>query len=352
MGFLRRLVDWISGRGRLEEPPEEPIFWTLSAVYLARAYYVAAELGIADLLESGPRSCADLAAATGTHERSLFRVLRTLAGFGVFAMDDQGNFRLTPRADLLRSDAPGSVRYWTMVVGHPALWQGLALALESVKTGKTGFELAHGKPYYQYCREHPEYAETFIRGMSAWSDWQACEVVKAHDFGRYGKVVDVGGGNGSLIMEILQRNPNTRGVLIDQPRTVEHARPRVEARALDHRCELVGGSILEAVPEGGDAYVIKHVLHDWDDDGARRILRACHRAMPPHARLLVVEAVLDPANSTDRLAKMLDIEHLLVMGAVRTRDAFEALFRETGFRWVAAHRTSIPDGTIIEAEKA
>ncbi|MCR4415144.1 MAG: acetylserotonin O-methyltransferase [Thermoguttaceae bacterium] len=351
MGILRRLFAWIVGRARPDEPPEEPIFWTLSAVYLARAYYVAAELGIADLLESGPRSCAELAAATGAHERSLFRVLRTLAGFGVFAMDEEGKFRLTPRAELLRSDAPGSVRYWTMVVGHPALWQGLALALDAVKTGKTGFELAHGMPYYEYCRQHPEYAETFIRGMSAWSDWQAHVIVRAYDFGRYGKVVDVGGGNGSLMMAILEQNPAVHGVLVDQPGTIAHARPRIEARSLDRRCELVPGNILDAVPEGGDAYVIKHVLHDWDDDGACRILRACHRAMPPHARLVIVEGVLDPANSKDRLAKMLDIEHLLVMGAVRTRDEFEALFRQTGFCWLAAHRTSIPDGTIIEAVK-
>ncbi len=352
MGLLRKLWQRLTGRYLPAELPGEPIYWTLARVYLARAYYLAAELGLADHLDDGPRTAAELAEATRTDPRFLFRLLRALAAFGVVLEDEQGRFHLGPSGRALATHVSGSVRHWTRLVGHAPWWQGLALALEAVRQGKPGFELAHGQPFYTYLAEHPEYAETFVRGMSGWSDWHAPQLVQAYDFSRFGTIADIGGGNGSLLLEILQRYPQVRGILVDQPRTLEQARVRFEARGLDRRCRLVPADIRQTLPEGADAYVLKHVLRDWDDAQAARILRACHRAMPPEGRLLVIDALVDPANGRDRLLKLIDLEQMFILpGALRTQKEMEALLAEAGFRCVAIRRTSIADAAILEAAK-
>lgn len=353
MGLFRLLWQRLKGRRIADELPEEPIFWTLQRVYLARAYYLAAELGLADLLEDGPRRVAELAEATHTNPRFLYRLLRALAAFHVVAEDAEGRFRLGPSGQALASHAFGSVRHWTMLVGHRAWHQGLALALEAMRQGMPGFELAHGQPFYAYLRGNPDYARTFVRGMSTWSDWHAPQLVRAYDFSRFGTIADVGGGNGSLLIEILRRYPKVRGVLVDQPETIEEARPRFQARGLDRRCNLVGADIREAVPEGAEAYVLKHVLRDWDDRQAVQILKACHRAMPDHGRLLVIDALVDPANGKDRLLKLIDLEQMFILpGGLRTQKEFEALLDQAGFCWVDARPTAIPDAAIIEAAKS
>ena len=352
MGIFRRLWQRLKGRRVAGDLPEEPVFWTLARVYLARAYYVAAELGIADLLEECPRGVDELAEATRTDPRFLYRLLRALAAFNVLAEDDQGCFRLGPSGQALVTHAPGSVRHWTMLVGHRAWQQGLALALEAMGQGKPGFELAHGRPFYAYLREHGDYARTFVRGMSAWSDWHAPQLVRACDFSRFATIADIGGGNGSLLIEILQRCPQVRGILVDQPETIAQARPRFEARGLDRRCTLVSADILQAVPEGADAYVLKHVLRDWADPQAVQILKACHRAMPAHGRLLVIDALLDPANGTDRLVKLIDLEQMFILpGGLRTQKELEGLLDQAGFRRIDVRRTSIADAAILEAVK-
>lgn len=340
--------------GRLCPPPRyEPLFMTLETVYLARAYYAVAELGIADLLRDGPKTCGELAAATGSHERTLFRILRALAGFGVFADDGQGRFSLTPRAWPLLNDAPGLERHWTMLVGSDVFWQSTGRVLEMLKTGQSGIELAFGKSFYEICRDRPELHETFRKGMSGWTDWQCREIVNAYDFSGFGRVVDVGGGSGSLIMEILHRHPRACGVLYDQPVTAERARERLAKAGLADRCEAVGGSFLESVPAGADVYVLKHVLRDWNDADVGKILRHCHAAMPPRAKLLVIDAVLDPGNGTDRLVKLLDVEQMFVTnGGLRTQAEFDRLLAESGFRSRSLHRTAIADTAILEAGKA
>ncbi len=352
MGVFGRLWQRLTGRRQPHEPPEEPVFWTLGRVYLARAYYLAAELGLADLLESGPRGVAELADATQTDPRFLLRLLRALAAFNVLAEDDQGRFHLTPAGQALATHSFSSVRHWAMLVGHRAWFQGLTLALETMRQGKPGFELAHGQPFYAYLDEHPEYAETFRRGMSTWSDWHAPQLVKAYDFARFGTIADIGGGNGSLLIEILQRFPQVRGILVDQPQTIDRARLRFEARGLDRRCRLVPADIRHALPEGADAYVLKHVLRDWDDPQAVQILQACHRAIPPHGRLVIIDALVDPASGKDRLVKLIDLEQMFILpGRLRTQEELAALLEQAGFRWLGARRTSIVDAAIIEAAK-
>jgi hypothetical protein len=348
MGILRRLIDCLPYvlRG---EPVAPALFGATEAVYLARACYVAAELGIADLVENQPQTAAELAARTGCDELALFRVLRTLAAFDVFAQDAQGRFRLTCRGAPLASDRPDSQRHWTIFRGHRASCEAAARFLDAVKTGKNAFEIAHGKPFFDYCRDDPYLNEIFIKGMSGWTDWQAREVVRYYDFRGFGRVIDVGGGRGSLLFEVLKHHPTTWGVLYDLPGTVAEALPRIAAWGLEHRCEARGGNFLQEVPRGGQAYLLKHVLRDWDDNHARRILQNVRAVLPRDGRLLVIDATLDPRNGRDRLNKLMDLGQMtFVCGRMRTQKELEALLGETGFRVLSVRRTSICDTTILE----
>jgi hypothetical protein len=348
---IERLLAWFSFRS-WQDPWYQPPIWMLESVYLARAYYIAAELGIADLLQQQPRTCAELALATGTHERSLHRVLRALASFGVFGEDKRGTFRVTRRTWPLLSSDPRSLRDWILLVGSPAHGQVIAAALDVAKSGSSGYVVAHGRPFYQYCEENPAFAANFRRAMSHWTDLHSRAVAGKCDFGRFGTILDVGGGEGRLIIEILRRNAGTRGVLYDRPQTIDSAKLRLAEANLADRCTFVAGDFLENVPGGADAYVLKHVLRDWNDDDARTILANCHRAMTAASRLIVIDAMLDPRSSHDRLGKLLDLEEMFLMGMLRTRDELQSLFDETGFRVLRVRRTNLPDVAIIEAAQA
>jgi len=349
--ILEKMRTWLANKIR---PPlsYQPLFMTLETVYLARAYYAIAELGVADLLRNGPKTCAELAAATGSHERTLFRFLRALAGFGVFADDGQGRFSLTPRGWSLLSDIRGSERYWTILVGLDTHWQACGRVLDMIRTGRSAYDLAYGKSFYSVCLDDPALHDIFRKGMNGWTEWQCREIVRHYDFGRFRRVVDVGGGLGSLVTEILLRNPRLHGTLYDQPTTAERARSRIAEAGLAERCEAVGGSFLESVPAGGDVYLLKHVLRDWGDADALKILRNCHAAMPADGTLLVIDASMDPRNGTDRLVKLMDLEQMIiVMGALRTQAEFDRLFAETGFRHWKTCRTGIVDTLILELRK-
>ncbi len=351
MGWWGRITetlsDLVQGRHRML-----PIFGTMQSVYLARVYYLAAELNLADRLRQQPMTALQLADATGTQVAMLSRVLRVLAAVKVFREDRHGVFHLRWRARPLLSDDSASLHDWLLLIGRREIWQGLAMALESLRTGKSGFELAHGANYYDYLPQHPELREAFIRSMSKWTDWQARHVVRAYDFGRFGTVVDVGGGRGSLLLEILAAHPRTRAVLFDQAETIEQARLRLASSGYADRCRMVSGSFLESVPDGGDAYVVKHVLRDWDDDRARTILCNCHRAMPPRGVLLVIEAAVDPRNGKDRLIKLLDFEGgTLLPGRLRTYAEMRQLLDQAGFRLVKIHPSGVVDSLVFEAQK-
>jgi SAM-dependent methyltransferase len=346
-GWLRRFFV------RLYNPPWfQPVCFVVESVHLTRAYYVAAELGIADLLQERPRDIAELAQITSTVPAALHRMLRTLASFGVFAENRRGEFRMTRRARVLLSEGRGSLRSWLILMGRSETWQGLARTLESVQTGIPGFELAHGIGFYDYLSKHPELRATFTNAMNGWTEWQCRELAEAYDFGRFGTVMDVGGGMGSLLERVLTTHPNLRGILFDQPETVQLARPRFEAAGLLNRCELVGGSFLTSIPAGADACILKHVVRDWDDEGARKILHHCHQALGPDGTLLIIEAVVDPRNGTDRIVKLVDLEmSSLSRGGFRTRAQLQALIEASGFRLVKIHPTGVPDSQILEMQK-
>jgi ubiquinone/menaquinone biosynthesis C-methylase UbiE len=304
----------------------------ISGFWISRAIYVAAKLGIADLVKDGPQPVAALAEATGTHAPSLYRVLRALAGVGVFVENQDGRFASTPPAATLQTDAPGSLRAFAMVeLGeeHYPAWGAL---LHSVKTGAIAFDHVFGMNVWQCYAQNPENARTFDDAMSSMTNVINAAIIAAYDFSSIGTVVDVAGGHGNLIASILKANPAMRGILLDVPHVIEGARHRIEAEGLADRCELVAGDFFESVPGGGDAYVLKWIIHDWDDERSVAILKNCRRAMAENGRLLIIEAVIPPGNEPS-FGKFMDLNMLVMTGGrERTEAEFGDLLAAAGFK--------------------
>jgi len=303
-----------------------------NAYQVSQAIHVAATLSIADLLKDGPKSSDELAEATSTHAPTLYRLLRALASVGVFAEESDGRFGMTPLAEYLRADAPGSVRTWAVQIGQPYHWSAWAHLLDSVKSGKPAFPELHGTSVWEYRAARPEESAIFDTAMTGLSARVAEAVVQSYDFSRLGILADVGGGVGALLAAILKANPRLRGILFDQTHVVAHAGPWLETAGVADRCEVVGGSFFEGVPEGADAYLLKSIIHDWDDAEAIGILRNCRAAMADTGRLLVVEPVIRPGNDPDP-AKYMDLNMLVMLGGrERTAEEFHSLLAEAGFR--------------------
>lgn len=295
----------------------------------AQALSVAATLGIADQLAGGPRSVDELAAATGTHAPSLYRLLRALASIGIFAEDGERRFSLTPLAEPLRSDAPRSVRGLVRLLGYPVLFEPWVHLLDSVRTGEPAFVSLHGMGLYAYLAQHSEDAAVFHAGMAATGRHQA--VIAAYDFGDASVVVDVGGGDGTLLAAILRAYPALRGVLFERPETAAEARERLDREGFAERSQVVGGSFFESVPDGGDLYLLSDVIHNWSDEQVIAILANCRRAMAGHGRLLVIQEVL-PAGNEPAPGKFADLNMLAVLGGrERTADEHRALLAAGGF---------------------
>ncbi len=331
-----------------EQNPSIELTRLVNGYQVSQALHVVATLGIADLLRDGPRTSDDLAAAADAHPRTLYRVLRALAAVGVFREAEGRSFSLTTMGEGLRSDARDPVGPWAAFIGRPYYWQAWAHLLHSVRTGENAFRHLHGADVWEYRAQHAEEGAIFDRAMTGLSQGVAGAVVSAYDFSRFGRVVDVGGGQGALLVAILAAHPGMRGVLLDQPHVVTRAGEVLRAAGVGNRCEVVGGSFFDAVPEGGDAYLLKAILHDWDDAASIAILKACRRAMRPEAKLLVLERVVAPANEGPD-AKFGDLNMLVAPGGQeRTGDEFAVLFAAADFRLTAV----APTGTrlsVIEA---
>jgi hypothetical protein len=301
---------------------------------VTQAIHVAAMLGIADLLGDGPRSSEALADDTASHAPSLHRVLRALASVGVLHEDDDGRFALTAIGACLRSDAPEPVGGWAAFVGRPYHWQAWGALLDGVRTGENAFRSVHGTDVWDYRASHPEEGAIFDAAMTAIMLRANRHVLAAYDFGRFATVVDVGGGGGAFLGAVLEANPGMRGVLFDQPQVVAGA-------VVGERCEVVAGSFFDAVPEGADAYLLKAVLHDWEDEDAVRILRRCRAAIVEHGAVLVVERDLGAANENAD-AKFSDLNMMVGPGGrERTGDEFAALFAAGGFALQSTTPTAI-----------
>jgi hypothetical protein len=303
----------------------------LTGAWKAQAIYVAAYLGLADLLAAGPRTSAELAEETGTHVPSVYRLLRALASIGIFREEEPGRFGLTPLGDRLRSDRPDSQRSLAIMMGeeHYRCWGDL---LQSIRTGQTAFERLYGRPCFDYLASHPRSAQLFDEAMVGVHGVETQAMIDAYDFSPFHTLVDVGGGNGSLLTAVLQRHPRLRGVLYEQPHVIERALPGLRAAGVAERCQAVGGNFFESVPPGGDAYLMRHIIHAWNDDQALTILRNCRQAMGPQARLLLVESVI-PSGNDPFFAKFLDLNMLLIPGGQeRTEAEYRALYEKAGFR--------------------
>jgi hypothetical protein len=324
-----------------ELSPRDTLLRMTNAYQVSQAIHVAATLGIADLLEDGPRSADDLAEATGMHAPTLYRVLRALASVGVFAETDN-RFGLTPLAEYLRTDAPGSLRAWAMQMGQPYVWTSWGHLLHSVRTGEPAFPELYGTTAWEYRAAHPKEDAVFNAAMTALSAGVVEAVVRSYDFSGIGVLVDVGGGEGALLAAILASNPALRGILFDQPHVVAAARALLHRAGVADRCEIVGGSFFDTVPGRADAYLLKSIVHDWDDAVAIEILRACRAAIADTGRLLVVEPIIRPGNEVDP-AKFSDLNMLVMLGGrERTADDFERLYAEAGFRLAKIIRTGSP----------
>jgi hypothetical protein len=321
----------------------------VTGCWISQALYVAAKLGIADLLQEGPQSCTRLAEATQTHVETLYRVLRALASVGVFVEDEAGRFRLTPLAEPLRTDAPGSLRAFAIMLGEPEHWRAWEGMLHSVRTGQPAFDQVFGIPLFQYFPAHPEAARIFDDAMTSRSAQENTAIIAAYDFTAAHTVVDVGGGQGSLLASILDVYPNVGGVLFDLPHVLAPARTRIEHAGQAARWVFVAGDFFAAVPAGGDLYLLKKVIHDWDDERAQQILMNCHTAMAGTGRLLLIEPVIPPGNAPS-FNKLLDLLMLVwnAGGRERTEREHQSLLASAGFRLSRVIPTSA-GVSIIEA---
>jgi O-methyltransferase domain len=324
--------------------------------YMARALALVAKLNIADQLAAGACTSEQLAKATQSDAAALRRVLRLVASIGTFEEDGEGRFRLTPIGELLRSDAGGSMRAMVLVFAGESIqdsWKELEFC---VRTGLPAFKKHDpDADAFKAISADPEAAANFDKAMATFAPQMSAAVTAAYDFSRFGTLVDVGGGNGSLLRGILSANAKLRGVLFDQPHVTERARPALQASDVGARLELASGSFFESVPSGCDAYLLKHVIHDWNDTDAGRILDVCRKAMPAHAKLLLVEGVY-PARITRspeaQGAASNDVNMLVCTGGrQRTEAEFRELLHRAGFELLRIIPTESRI-SIVEAEQA
>jgi hypothetical protein len=318
--------------------------------YISRALYVAAKLGIADLLAGGPRPAAELAEATHTHAAALRRVLRLLASVGVFAEHADGRIALTPLGDCLRTGVPGSMRAAVQLFGGGAqnAWTDLMYCVE---TGEPAFRRSGESDPFARMRENPEEAANFDAAMADFTKMVAVAVAAAYDFSAFETVVDVGGGNGTLMIGILQANPHLRGVVFDRPDVVARAEQNLAGAGLSARCSAAGGDFFAGVPSGGDAYLLKHVIHDWNDERAAAILQSCRRVMTPQAKLLIVEGIYPPRiedSLASRGAAANDVNMLVCTGGRQRSEAeFRTLFGAAAFALTRIVKTAA-NASVIE----
>ena len=322
-----------------QEPLALQMYGILNAHALVQALHVAATLRIADLLADGPQTVEELARASSSHAESLYRLLRMLAGAGVFAEEELRRFRLTPLGSTLRTGTPNSVRDWALYIAAPPVWAAWGNLLHSVRTGESAFEHVFHLPLFHYLADHPDLAMAYNDWMAKQSELQNGAVLASYDFSACQTIVDVGGGQGSTIAAILQAHPRVAGVLFDLPEVV--ARVTLED-AIAQRCDIVGGDVLTSVPAGGDTYLLKRVLMDFGGERATRALRNCRDAMGANGKVLVVEPIV-PNGNEPSVSKFLDLTMLALPGGrVRTEGEHRALFEAAGLDVTRIVLTSSP----------
>ena len=312
-------------------PPRIIMTQMIFGLVVTKAIYCVAKLNIADTLAAeGPMNASALAAKSGAHAESLYRLMRALASIGIFREDQNGNFSLTPMAECLRDDSPDSVKAMALGIGN--VWfKAYSELMYPIQTGKPGFEHAMGMPVFEYLTTHPEEGKIFDRMMTDIHGGETAPMIDNYDFSAFKTIVDVGGGNGEVITSILQKNKEVKGILFDLPEVIDRARQNIASKGLNDRCRLEAGNFFESVVKGGDAYIMRHIIHDWSDADAVTILSNCRKAMNPGGKVLVVEAVIQEGNEPSPF-KLLDITMLMVGGKERTKKQFEDIFSKAGLK--------------------
>ncbi|ALG08362.1 methyltransferase [Kibdelosporangium phytohabitans] len=315
----------------MSESPTNDLMEMVVGGCTAQAIYTAAKLGVADVLAEGPRTADEIAAEVGANPDGTYRLLRALTTRSIFAEQPGKRFTLTPMADALRSDAPNSVRALVLMAGHPITWETWGELTHSVVTGEPAFWKLRGMRVFEYLARDEEYADLFNQAMTFSSNIETPTILDAYDFSRFGTIVDVGGGQGRLLAAILQAAPNANGILFDMESVTASAPPVLAEAGVADRCVIHSGSFFDTIPTGGDAYVLKHVLHDWPRDKALEILRSVRASVGEHGELLLLALVL-PDDDSPHLGKLVDLDLLLEFGGRhRTTEEYRELLAAAGF---------------------
>lgn len=314
-----------------EKPPALQVAQMLTGYWVSQMIYVAAKLDLAERIQASVTTAEGLARATEMHAPALYRLLRGLASVGIFSEDEAHQFHLTPLAETLLPDVPGSQKAMALMNGeeHYQSWGEL---LYCVKTGKPGFDKVYGTRPFDFLSSHPEQAKIFDAAMTSIHGRETPAMLAAYDFSGIKVLADVGGGNGSLLIATLKKHATLRGMLYDLPHVIERSRPNFAAAEVADRCQLTGGSFFESIPAGADAYLMRHIIHDWNDDECVTILKNIRKVIPAGGRLLVLESVIPPGN-TPMFGKLLDLNMLVIPGGQeRTEEEYRRLYAAGGFK--------------------
>ncbi|MDF5723009.1 MAG: methyltransferase [Rhizonema sp. PD37] len=322
----------------------------ISGFWVSRAIHAAAKLGIADYLKEQPKTVDELAAITDTHMPSLYRLLRALESVGIFVEDDHHRFGLTPLAATLQTDVPSSMRFLAISMLGQEHYLGWENLLHSIKTGEIAFDHIAEMSLWDHYLKNSEAGKVFNCAMTNLTASVLSAIICSYDFSAFNTVVDVGGGQGSLVTSILKAYPSVKGIIFDVPTVIVEAKSHLQAQGFAECCKLVSGNFFESVTAGGDAYLLKHIIHDWDEEKAITILKNCHQAMSQHAKLLLFETII-PTGNASSFGKLLDLDMLVMTGGrERTEEEYQVLLQKAGFQLIQVIPTPSPI-SVIEALK-
>jgi hypothetical protein len=323
--------------------PQRPLEYIYPGIVAAQAIHAAVQFRIPDLLATGPKTAVELASECGAHAPTLDRLLRALTSLDMFRQTPDRRYANTPLTEILRTDQTQSLSAVARFLPAPYLWAAMGGLPESVRTGEPAFNRAFGQSFFDYLASHPQEAAAFNQVMTLEIAWISPAILRAYDFSRFKTLVDVGGGQGAFMRDILVATPALRGILFDQPQVVADAE-KILSGEIAKRATIAAGSFFDHVPEGGDAYILKRIIHDWMDDDAAKILRNVRRAITPGGTLLLIDALVD---SQTHPAGLADLMMLVLGGCERTEAQFRALLKSAGFsltRIVPAGAYSLIEG--------
>jgi ubiquinone/menaquinone biosynthesis C-methylase UbiE len=328
---------------KVETPPQVQLMQMGMSFIVSQAISVAAKLYIADHLKDGAKSIEELASLTETDAPSLYRLMRAMASVGVFRKESDGSFSNSPVSEFLRSDNPESMRGALHMICDHEHWASHGNMLQSVKTGEIAFNYTFGMPVFPYFAAHPEVAEIFDNAMTSFSTPIAKAVAATYDFSGAEKIADIGGGHGYLLAQVLKAAPPAKGILFDQPQVVVGADNVLKNEGVAERVETVSGDFFEAIPVEADIYLMKFIIHDWNDEQSISILSNLAKSAKPGSKVLLVETVVEEDDSVPSMSKVMDLNMLVMTGGKeRTASEYAELFEKTGFKLTGVYPTPSP----------